>query len=491
MLKLITLAFILALCANNGINMKELNDPGCIQFTLENSPDSSWESAKLRLVGKNDFHSTYAPSSGETVKTQYCFNADTNKDGDVLIAGVYGLNSDNMGELSWYAKDAEGTVYKGSYMTFMTFMFHLQDGLYWTTLKESHNLEYSESSEQHEDNNQSDKINGESNALGAASTDYTESDALTPSVTSFREGREGSNATETATQLITTKTLLTDNSKTASSTSAINQNEEKWKLQGAISLCGYSEDMTKEQAQLVSSVIADTLNAASSEADVSSNDVSLLYWESTASPNEISDSTVSHKVIFIAYIYPTSFGYTSENINKDEEELGRHIESYIQASIDSGMFMTELEDLALGSHVGSFCGIKAASVSSKMIPNHIVGSYSNTSENEDLFSFSAEVLFYAIIASVVTIAALLVVIARRLVALKKASNAAKEPDVQVDETQQNSKYTCKNGETTDKERRFVKPAYHTTVVAPTHNIHEVMSMKKEVSPYIINFETTM
>jgi len=503
MLKFINLGLILLLSAKNGIDTKDVEDPGCIQFTLDNSPDTSWETTKLRLVGKNDYHASYSPPDGETLQTQYCFNADTNKDGDVLIVGVYGLNSDNMAEISWSAIDSEGMLYKGSYMTFMTFMFHVQGDLYWTTLKESHNLEYSE---------KSDNVNDFANNSQPDGT-YTESDAMPSydtspdtSTNSFsEENQEATTEAEAAgQQLIKTTTILTDNTKagTESSTNT-HYNQQKWKLQGSISLCGYTEEMTKEQASLVSSVIVDTLNAASVEADVGENDVSIMFWESIASPNEISDSTISHKVIFIAYIDPVSFGYNTDNMNEDE--LARHIETYIQASIDSGMFLAELEDLALGSHVGSFCGIKAAGITSKMSRNYVTSSPNYDIEESSL---SAEILFYAIIASLVTIALLLVAISRRLVALKASNSAIKESassdDVSKHDGEDNL-FTNNDAKVetgtvhslvTDKERRFVKPA-HTNqqpVIASTTNLHSFMASKKNINPYTpysIDFETTM
>lgn len=491
MVKFINLGLILLLSANHGIDTKDVYDPGCIQFTLENSADSSWESTKLRLVGKNEFHASYSPSPGETLQTQYCFNADSNKDGDVIIAGVYGLNSDNMGEISWSAKDADGTVYKGTYMTFMTFTFHLQGDLYWTTLKESHNLEYSEKSE-NEETNENENNSNENSQSGVSPMDYTESDAdATPL-----------SATSAAT------TNHTDEANTNNPTDNNNSNKysngDKWKLQGSISLCGYTEEMSKGQAELVSSVIVDTLNAASVAADVGSEDVSILFWESQASPNEISDSTISHKVIFTAYIDPVSFGYDTDKM--DEDELARHIETYIQASIDSGMFMTELEDLALGSHVGSFCGIREAGIE-KMASHHVVVStQAVATAEEEAPPLYAEIVFYAIISSLVAIAALLVAITRRLVALKKSNTiTTKDPVLELSNNSQDNLSssigdvkvetgTVHSLMSLDKERRFVRPASSTPTTPTTANIHSFMPSKKDnkaPNPYTIDFETTM
>eukprot|EP00607_Mallomonas_marina_P007287 CAMPEP_0182417670 /NCGR_PEP_ID=MMETSP1167-20130531/2110_1 /TAXON_ID=2988 /ORGANISM="Mallomonas Sp, Strain CCMP3275" /LENGTH=766 /DNA_ID=CAMNT_0024591377 /DNA_START=105 /DNA_END=2405 /DNA_ORIENTATION=- len=637
----------------------------CINFVL--SSGEGWASSKLRLVGKNGLHDTYQASSDQSIETQYCFNAATNADGDVLIAGVYGLDSEqDAPQVSWTATDSNGVSYVGQYMTFLTFEYHIENGDYWTTLRESHNVQsvveptmvkshtVDVVSEQVDLGNETDIENGSANVESEDSADESDSsetgaeggdvsteieadtaieemgDTDTGVSTEETETTDQSEATEseekgeeetevavesqnetvegeleeesaggvagesegTESSEMTEENTVTEEGETDKKADSVADKEEetakeeqeeedevsaeeetvavtesqsemtgeeedkeesedaieekavetegesesvqtegesaetegesaqtedsvqnegggaeaeesvqtqeesesiqtegegesaetegeaaervdtqssdvdvsessegsvveameavedqksdsdeeeesakveKWTLQGSISLCGFNEEFTKEQAALISTVITDTLNAASTKSDVQSEDVSILFWESTASPDDISDSTRTHKIIFTAYIYPQSFGYAADQM--DEEMLSARIAEYIQTSIDSGMFMEELSDLALQNNAGSFCGIKEAGMMTKMASTHArVVPYVNPYVRGNLYS---EFLGGGIIVSALVIIGVMSVIARRLfkqVHVEEVEPRVEEPPLYVSET---------------------------------------------------------
>eukprot|EP01041_Mallomonas_annulata_P012706 gene12706-26763_t len=113
----------------------------CLRFFTADTFGDGWHSAIFEIADKHGVHLTSTISQdSKSVYKSYCFDSSISKDGDTVIAGVNGLTEKQFWEIYWTATDDNGSTYIGTFKTFMTFEYHANNGSYWTTLKNSHNI---------------------------------------------------------------------------------------------------------------------------------------------------------------------------------------------------------------------------------------------------------------------------------------------------------------------------------------------------------------
>jgi len=138
------------------------------------------------------------------------------------------------------------------------------------------------------------------------------------------------------------------------------QVKTKFTMTGSIVLQGKNGggESSREMA-LLSLVIADLLQTASLDKDVTTDDVNIKSWNSRMDDSHL----LSQSIVFELSVTPESFGYDF-SLDKDAAEyfLSGGIHEYLQTMCATGMFLTELKAKASSLGVDSFRTVEGVSV---------------------------------------------------------------------------------------------------------------------------------
>jgi len=452
----------------NNTSLKSKGYPLCITFELFDTFGDGWDSAKLQIVDQNGRDTSHFPTSATNPLTgvSYCFDTAVAKNGETVTAGVTGLQSKHEWEIFWTATtdDNEGTMYMGTFDTFMTFQLTVSKGIRSIVMKSSKNLLESRkgctsctavddiyakplksSGSSPKSGPATSKTSGSNpkSGVGAGSkkrqlapikskgsyslystgtsegwhslygygTTYdissldgysryysggwcsdddlkvskSKDTSKSPSSGKFCDlsnlpageyswrvsgamddkkdeiawnfcGIDGGVSTEVLFEIDNSgqcsplKTHIytggsVDESKMSIS-NRVDSGQATWTLHGNIEFNGFrNTEQAKEQAFLLPTLITDVLNKVSMNSDTedisAARDVSIVSWDA---PGSIFDLSTKIKFTFEATLIPERYGYDSTTAGiQSMYELAENIQTYIQTSIDMGIFLEELQ----------------------------------------------------------------------------------------------------------------------------------------------------
>eukprot|EP01041_Mallomonas_annulata_P006703 gene6703-13587_t len=314
---------------------------------------------------------------------------------------------------------------------------------------------------------------------------------------------DSSSTSTTSSSTTATTTTVTNNNVNANITEV--HSSSKWKLQGTISVCGLNNlELTKAQATLLAYVIADTLTLASVSDVVSQDDVSLLHWESTATPTDLSSEAMQHEIEFSVAVVPESFGFSYSDHENNKAALAQEIQYYLQTSIDSNMFLSELSNLARKQNVDGFCGVSTAHVTYELSASEGDGYDNNETILSIVESFINDNLTHVVIGASIAVAFTLLIIVLTFGnnKVKKASQKIEEPlppmmmTMNTEEAISNQSTHDSNGvwspSWAPRGRKFTKPAsIQPDVKWKPKNIHDNIKGAKDYKDCMIDYETTL